>query len=501
MSRSSSLWTSPARWLARGFGVLATALWLAQLAGCRVGPKYVVPAAPMPPAYKEPGPDAFKETAEWQHAHPEDALPRGAWWTIYGDPQLNALEPQVEAANQTIREADANLQAARAEIRVRNADRFPTVGVDPTSGSGRYSRNQPYFNPSLPYSTNGSLQAPLEITYEVDLWGQVRRNIAAGKEESQATFADRVNILLSLQAELASDYFQLRSDDTLQRLLNDTVAQYQQALRITTNRYNGGIAVKSDVTQAETQLEQARVQASDVAVQRAQLEHAIAVLTGKPPAGLTLAFSPLPEETQPPVVPAGLPSRLLERRPDIAAAERRAQEGNEAIGIAQSAFYPNIVLGGSIGYGSTSTVQSLFTPASIIYSLGPGIEYTFFDGGRKKGVKQEAVAQFDRNAADYKQTVLTAFQQVEDNLVALRVLADEAAEQRAATAAARESERIFNNRFVGGVDTYLQVITAQTTALNNERNDIDILRRRMTASVQLIRALGGGWDRTQLPPQ
>lgn len=487
---------------ARHLPVVGAFLLLAmQLAGCRVGPKYVVPTAPVPPAYKELGPDTFKETAEWQHAHPQDALPRGAWWTIYGDTQLNALEPQVELANQTIREADANLRAARAEIRIRNADRFPTVGVDPASSSGRYNRGAPYFNPSTPYSTNGSLQYPLELTYEVDLWGQVRRNIAAGKEESQATFADRINILLSLQAELASDYFQLRSDDTLQRLLNDTVAQYQDALRITTNRYNGGIAVKSDVTQAETQLEQARVQASDVAVQRAQLEHAIAILTGQAPSGLTLAFNPLPEDTQPPVVPTCLPSQLLERRPDIAAAERRAKEGNEAIGIAQSAFYPAIVLGGSIGYGSTSTVQSLFTPASVIYSLGPGIAYTFFDGGRRNGVKQEALAQFDRNSADYKQTVLTAFQQVEDNLVALRVLADEAAEQRAATAAARESERIFDNRYVGGVDTYLQVITAQTTALNNERNDISILQRRMTASVQLIRALGGGWDRTQLPPQ
>ncbi len=471
------------------------------MVGCRVGPKYVVPTAPVPPAYKELGPDAFKETAEWQHARPEDALPRGAWWTIYGDPQLNALEPQVETANQTIREADANLRAARAEIRIRNADRLPTFGVDSTSASGRYNRNQPYFNPSLPYSTNGSLQYPFEATYEVDLWGQVRRNIAAGREEAQATFADRVNILLSLQTELASDYLQLRSDDALQRLLNDTVAQYQNALRITTNRYNGGVAVKSDVTQAETQLQQARVQASDVAVQRAQLEHAIAILIGKAPAGLTIAFDPLPVDAQPPVVPTGLPSQLLERRPDIAAAERRAKEGNEAVGIAQSAFYPNIVLGGSIGYGSSSTVQSLFTPASVIYSLGPGIAYTFFDGGRRSGVRQEALAQFDRNSADYKQVVLTAFQQVEDNLVALRVLADEAAQQRAATAAARESERIFNNRYVGGVDTYLQVITAQTTALNNERNDIDILRRRMTASVQLIRALGGGWDRTQLPPQ
>jgi NodT family efflux transporter outer membrane factor (OMF) lipoprotein len=479
--------------------LLATSVVL--LAGCRVGPKYVVPTAPAPPTYKELGPDVFKETSEWQHAHPEDALPKGAWWTIFNDAQLNALEPQVEAANQTIVEADANLRAARAEIRVRNADRFPTVGIQPSVNSGRFNRNQPYFNPAPPLSISTSLQYPFQFSYEVDLWGQVRRNIAAGKEEAQATFADRVNILLSLQAELALDYFEVRSADTQQQLLNDTVAQYENALRITTNRYNGGVAIKADVTQAQTQLQAAKVQASDVAVERAQYEHAIANLLGKTPADFTIPFSPLPQGTQPPAIPVGLPSKLLERRPDIAAAERRAAEGNEAIGIAQAAFYPNIVLGATAGFGSSGTFQSLFNPAGFIYSLGPGIAETFFDGGRRKGVKEEAFAQFDRNAADYKQTVLTAFQQVEDSLVALRVLSTESDQQRAATAAALESQRIFNNRYVGGVDTYLQVITAETSALNNERNDIDILRRRMDSTVLLVKALGGGWDRTQLPPQ
>lgn len=482
---------------AAGMALLTAAL----LAGCRVGPKYVVPATPAPPAYKELGPDAFKETAEWQHAHPEDAIPRGTWWTIFNDPQLNALEPQVETANQTLRQADANLRAARAEIRVRNADRFPTVGIQPATTGSRYNRGSAYFNPAPAYSVSSNLQSPVEISYEVDLWGQVRRNIAAGKEEAQATFADRVNILLSLQAELALDYFELRTADSQQKLLNDTVAQYQNALRITTNRYEGGVAIKADVTQAQTQLEAAKVQASDVAVERAQFEHAIANLIGKSPADLSIPFSPLPTDSQPPAVPVGLPSQLLERRPDIAASERRAQEGNEAIGIAQAAFYPAIVLGGSLGFQSTATVQSLFSPANVVYSLGPGLAQTFFDGGRRKAVKEEALAQFDRNSADYKQTVLTAFQQVEDNLVSLRVLSTESQQQHAATAAALESERIFNNRYVGGVDTYLQVITAQTTALNNERNEIDILRRRMDETVLLIKAVGGGWDRTQLPPQ
>ncbi len=470
------------------------------LSGCNVGPKYTVPTAPAPPAYKELGPDAFKENGNWAHAVPLDTIPRGAWWTVFGDAELNEIEPRVEQANETLRQADANLRAARAEIRVRQADRFPTVGINPYTTGGRYTPNTPYFNPAQPNSGASSVQFPLQLTYEVDLWGQVRRNIAAGKEEAQASAGDRANILLSLQTEVAIDYFELRSADAQQKLLNDTVAQYQEALRITTNRYNGGVAVKSDVTQAETQLESAKVAASDVAISRAQFEHAIADLTGAAPAQLSVPFSPLPVDTTPPLVPTGIPSQLLERRPDIASAERRAQEGNEAIGIAQAAFYPSLLLSASVGFQSSAAVQSLFSPASVVYSLGPGLGYTFIDGGRRLGVKQEALAQFDRDAAVYKQTVIDAMQQVEDNLVALHILSDESVQQRTATASAVESQRIFDNRYVGGIDTYLQVITAQTTALNNERNDIDILRRRMDGTVMLIKALGGGWDRSQLPP-
>ena len=494
--RAFSLWHPRSRW------VTATSTLLLAAAGCKVGPKYVVPSAPVPPAYKELGPNAFKEgtNSPWTQAKPLDAIPRGTWWTVFNDPELNTLEPKVEQANQTIRQADANLRAARAEIRVRQADRYPTFGIAPYFGGQRYNPNQPYFNPAQPIGTSPSLQFPLQFSYEVDLWGRVRRNIAAGKEESQATIADRVNILLTLQTDLAVDYFELRIADAQQKLLNDTVAQYQEALRITTNRYNGGVAIKADVTQAQTQLESARVAASDIAVARAQFEHAIANLIGEAPATLTIPFTPIPVDAQPPLIPTGLPSQLLERRPDIAAAERRAQEGNETIGIAQSAFYPAVVLGGSAGYASSATVQSLFSPSGAVYSLGPGIAYTFFDGGRRRGVKDEAIAEFERNAAVYKQTVLDAFQQTEDNLVALRVLADEAVQQRNATNAALESQRIYNNRYVGGVDNFLQVISAQTTALGAERNDIDILRRRMDGTVQLIRALGGGWDRTQLPP-
>jgi NodT family efflux transporter outer membrane factor (OMF) lipoprotein len=485
------------------FALCATPLLIA---GCRVGPKYVVPNVPAPPAYKETGPNAFKESANpspgnaaWQQANPADTIPRGTWWTIFNDAELNKLEPQVETANQTLAQADANLTAARAELRVRNANRFPTVGTATSVSGERFSDTRPYFNSTGSNNGVADIQLPLEASYEVDLWGAIHRDIAAGREEAQATAADRQNVLLSLQTELALDYFNLHIDDAMQQLLNDTVSQYENALRITTNRYQGGLAVKSDVTQAETQLETAKVEASDIGIERAQYEHAIANLIGVAPAALSVPYSPLPIATQPPVIPSGIPSSLLERRPDIAAAERRAAEGNEAIGITQAAFYPSLTFNGAVGFESTA-LTSLFNPSSVIYSLGPGIAETFFDAGRRRGLKQEAVALFDRDSANYKQTVLTAFQQVEDNLVALRILQEEATRQHAATSSAQESERIFNNRYVGGVDTYLQVITAQTTALNNERNDIDILRRRMDATVLLIKVLGGGWDRSQLPP-
>jgi NodT family efflux transporter outer membrane factor (OMF) lipoprotein len=467
------------------------------LAGCMVGPNYKAPAVPTPPAFKEVPPDSFKETADWHVAKPADAIPRGAWWTLFNDPGLNGLEPQVETANQTLKAADANLRAARANIRVQNADRFPTIGVAPSVQGERDSPNQPYFSQAFANSGVANLLLPFQLNYEVDLWGRVRRSITAAQEESQATAADRQTALLSLQAELAVDYFELRAADAEQKLLNDTVVQYTEALRVTNNRFVGGIAPKSDVSQADTQLQAAKVQAADIATQRAQFEHAIAILIGQPPSALTLPAAPL--ETVPPPIPMALPSQLLERRPDIASAERRTAEANEQIGIARTAFFPSLSLSGAAGFESTSLL-SLFNGSSFLYALGPALSQTFFDGGRRRGLSEEAFAGYDHNVADYRQTVLVAYQQVEDNLVALRVLTDEAEQQRRATASAEESERIFNNRYVGGVDTYLQVITAQTTALTNERNDIDILRRRMDATVLLVKALGGGWDRTQLPP-
>jgi NodT family efflux transporter outer membrane factor (OMF) lipoprotein len=467
------------------------------LSGCMVGPRYVKPTAPLAPAYKEAGPDAYKENANWQVAQPADTAKRGEWWKIFGDAELNSLEPQVAANNQNLRAADARFREARALIRFNHASLYPTVGTTPFAGGLRDSTNRPYFNISGARGNGvGDIQLPVDLSYEIDVWGRVRRTVSAAREEAQASAGDRQTVLLSLQAELAVDYFEARSADAQEKLLNDTVKYYEEAYRITNNRFEGGVAPKSDVDQAQTQLEAARVQARDITLQRAQFEHAIAILLGQPPASFTLTDVPL--DARPPLIPPGLPSELLERRPDIAAAERRVAEANDRIGIARAAFYPTISLSGAVGVESVS-FASLFNPASLLWSIGPTLSQTIFDDGRRSSVSEQANASYDETVADYRQTTLTAFQQVEDNLIALRVLQQEAENQHHATLAAQSAEQIFNNRYVGGLDTYLQVVTAQTTALNNERNDIDIMRRQMDASVLLIKALGGGWNVTDLP--
>jgi NodT family efflux transporter outer membrane factor (OMF) lipoprotein len=467
------------------------------LSGCMVGPKYVKPPVPLTPAYKEATPDAYKENANWQMAQPADAAQRGQWWKIFGDAELNLLEPQVAANNQDLKAADARFREARALIRFNHASLYPTVGVAPFAGGLRESTNRPYFNVTGSRGNGvGDIQLPVDLNYEIDVWGRVRRTVSAAREEAQASAGDRQTVLLSLQAELAVDYFEARSADAQEKLLNDTVKYYEEAYRITNNRFEGGVAPKSDVDQAKTQLEAAKVQARDITLLRAQFEHAIAILLGEPPASFTLTDAPL--DARPPAIPPGLPSELLERRPDIAAAERRVAEANDRIGIARAAFYPTISLSGSVGVESTS-FANLFNPASLLWSIGPTLSQTIFDAGRRASVSEQANASYDETVANYRQTTLTAFQQVEDNLIALRVLQQEAENQHQATLAAQSAEQIFNNRYVGGLDTYLQVVTAQTTALTNERNDIDIMRRQMDASVLLIKALGGGWNITDLP--
>ncbi len=462
-----------------------------------VGPKYVKPSVPLAPAYKEVNPNTSKENTNWQVAQPADAAQRGEWWKIFGDAQLNALEPQVAANNQDLKAADARFREARALIRFNHASLYPTVEARPFAGGLRESTNRPYFSISGARGNGvGDIQLPVDFNYEVDVWGRVRRTVNAAREEAQASAGDRQTIMLSVQAELAVDYFEARSADAQEKLLNDTVRYYEEAYRITNNRFEGGVAPKSDVDQAKTQLEAARVQARDITLERARFEHAIAVLLGAPPASFALTGAPL--DARPPVIPPGLPSELLERRPDIAAAERRVAEANERIGIARAAFYPTISLSGAVAIEATS-FANLFSPASLLWSLGPTLSQTIFDAGRRAAVSEQANASYDETVANYRQTTLAAFQQVEDNLIALRVLQQEAENQHQATLAAQSAEQIFNNRYVGGLDTYLQVVTAQTTALNNERNDIDIMRRQMDASVLLIKALGGGWNVTDLP--
>ena len=466
---------------------IITAIIMMLLAGCTVGPKYARPSVPTAPM------DAFKEMDGWKTAGPSDQLQRGAWWEIFGDEQLNALEAQLTISNQDLKVAQARFQQARAVIRFNRASQFPTISTAPGIASIRDSANRPYLKTT---SATGDFVLPFDLSYELDVWGRVRRTVAASREEAQATAADLETVSLSLHAELAFDYFELRSADAQKQLLDDTVKAYQDALQLTTNRFEGGAAPKSDVAQARTQLETTMVQDTDVSVERAQFEHAIAILLGKPPAAFGLP--PLPFQVEPPAISVGLPSQLLERRPDIAAAERRVAESNEQIGIARAAFFPTIVLSASAGFEGNS-ITNWFNWPSRFWAVGPSALETLFDAGRRRATSQAARANYDATVAGYRETTLTALQQVEDNLAALRILDQEAQQQKDATASAQESLQVFTARYIGGADPYLQVLTAQTIALQNERNDVDIRRRRMDASVLLIKALGGGWNASQLP--
>ena len=471
----------------KSFYLGLTAAVVLLCAGCMVGPDYFKPSVPMTATYKE--------DQGWKLARPSDTIPRGKWWEIFGDPQLNALEEQVSEANQNVKVAEAHFRQARALIGFARAGLFPTVSAGFSASSLRDSTNRPFVTSANGAST-GDFLLTGDISYEIDLWGRIRRSVTAAREEAQATAGDLESARLSIQAELAVDYLELRSADAQQRLLNDTVQAFKEALQLTINRFEGGAAPKSDVAQAQTQLETTQVQATDIAVQRAQLEHAIAVLIGKPPAEFSL--QPAPLDLQPPDIPAGLPSELLERRPDIAAAERRVAEANEQIGIAKAAYFPTVTLNALLGFESSS-IRNLGGWQSFLWAVGSSLAQTIFDGGRRRATSEAALANYDATVASYRQATLDAFQQVEDNLAALRILEQETQQQERAVVSARESLQLFTNRYKGGVDNYLQVITAQTVALANERNQVDIMRRRMDASVLLVKALGGGWNVADLP--
>jgi NodT family efflux transporter outer membrane factor (OMF) lipoprotein len=485
-----------ARFIVTSIVALLLVLLIVAFAGCTVGPKYVKPTVPATPAYKEETPASFKESGQWQPAHPGDQTSRGNWWEIFGDPELNTLEEQIAGSNQNLKVAEARFREARAAIRFNRAAQFPTISTSPSASYVKSSDFSPNFPSKIQQSSKGDFVLPFDLSYELDLWGRVRRSVAAAREEAQATAADYETAKLSLEAELALDYFELRSADAQKQLLDDTVKAYTDNRRLTLNRFKGGVAPKADVAQAQTQLDTTLVQDTDVTVQRAQFEHAIAILIGKPPAEFTLAAAPL--SNQPPSIPIGLPSELLQRRPDIAAAERRVAEANQQIGIARAAYFPTVTLAGSAGFAG-SQGSNWFTWPSGFWAVGPAIAQTLFDAGRRRATSESARANYDATVATYRQTSLTAFQEVEDNVAALRILENEGQQQEQAVASSQESLQLFTNRYKGGVDTYLQVITAQTIELANERNAIDIQRRRLDASVLLIKALGGGWNVSNLP--
>ncbi len=476
-------------------GILALLLGLL-LAGCTVGPKYIKPTVPMTATYKEEAPSSFKESDQWQPARPGDQISRGKWWEIFGDPELNKLEEQIAASNQSLKVAEARFREARAAIRFNRASQFPTISTAPSASYVKNSDFSPNYPSRIQQASKGDFVLPFDLSYELDLWGRVRRSVAAAREEAQATAADYETAKLSLEAELGLDYFELRSADAQKQLLDNTVKAYADNLQLTAGRFKGGVAPKADVAQAQTQLDTTRVQDTDVTVQRAQFEHAIAILIGEPPAQFSLTTAPL--NYQPPSTPIGLPSELLQRRPDIAAAERRVAEANQQIGIARAAYFPTVTLGGTAGFAG-SQGSNWFGWPSGFWAVGPALAETLFDSGRRRATSESARASYDAAVATYRQTSLTAFQEVEDDVAALRILESETQQQQQAVASSKESLQLFTNRYTGGVDTYLQVITAQTIELANERNAIDILRRRLDASVLLIKALGGGWDVSNLP--
>ena len=460
-------------------GALAVAI-----AGCMVGPDYVRPEAPTPAT--------FKEGVGWKTAEPRDGMARGHWWEVFGDADLDALELQVDISNQTVQAAEAQVREARAATQAVRAGLFPSVNANATAlRSSRNSSN----GSSTSSSATTSYNAALDASWEVDLWGRVRRGVEASETGAQASEADLAAARLSAQSQLAQSYLLLRVQDAQIELLKDTVVAYDRALQLTKNQYAAGIVARGDVAQAEAQLKSTQAQVLEARIARAQLEHAIAVLVGKPPAQLAIA----PRELKAlfPAIPLAVPSELLERRPDIAAAERRVASANAQIGVAEAAFYPSLSLS-AVGGVQSSALGDLISLPSRYWSVGASLAQFLFDGGLRSAQKAQAIAAYDATVAGYRSTVLDAFQEVEDNLVALSLLEQEAVVQDDAVKFARESATIATNQYKAGTVSYVVVVVLQAAALNSERTSLGILGRRLTASVGLIKALGGGWDASAL---
>jgi len=475
--------------------VLIVTAMISSFTGCAVGPDYVRPSAETPEAYKEIG--------NWKQAEPKDHLTRGTWWEIFNDPELNALEEQVNISNQNLAAAEAQFRQALALVDVARAAYFPTVtaGASATrslrssNALGSTTRSGTATTSSSSGHTFNDYLAPLTASWAIDVWGRVRRQVESSAASAQASAATVESVRLLTQAQVAQNYFQLRMLDAQKKLLDETITAYQTNLKLTQNRYASGIASRADVLLAETQLKSTQAQSIDIGVQRAQLEHSIAVLLGKPASVFSLPAMPL--TALPPAIPVGVPSELLERRPDIAVAERNMAAANAQIGVAKAAFFPTVTLNGSVGYESTDT-SNWFTWPSRFWSLGAGISEVVYEGGLRRAQTAAARAAYDATVASYRQTVLTAFQQVEDNLAALRILEGEADVQRGAVMAAEQNVTVLTNQYKAGTANYLAVIVVQAQALSNEITAVSIQGRRMAAAVNLIQALGGGWNASEL---
>ncbi|HEY5292169.1 MAG TPA: efflux transporter outer membrane subunit [Burkholderiales bacterium] len=461
-------------------GALAAAL----LAGCSVGPDYVRPAVETPAAYKEAG--------NWKPAEPRDDVNRGKWWEVFNDPLLDQLQAQVDISNQNLAKAEAQFRQALALLQSVRAGYYPAVTGGVSTTRSRASATTIATPSVAPVSrgvvTNHSI--PFQASWAPDVWGNIRRAVEANEAGAEASAGDLAAARLSAQAALAQSYFQLRALDAQQLLLEDTVTAYGKSLKLVQNQYAAGVVAKADLVQAQTQIKTTQAQAIDIGVQRAQLEHAIALLVGKPPSALSIARQPLEAEVPP--APAGLPSELLERRPDIAAAERRMAQANAQIGVATAAYFPSLTLSASGGYQSAAMADWLTAP-SRFWSFGTAIAQTLFDGGLRRAQTAQAIAAYDASVAAYRQTVLTGFQQVEDSLATLRILEQEAEVQGEAVKLAEQALALALNQYKAGTVDYLNVVVAQATALANQRTAVDLLSRRMSASVQLVTALGGGW--------
>ncbi|HVT51797.1 MAG TPA: efflux transporter outer membrane subunit [Dongiaceae bacterium] len=463
----------------------AAAALTAILSACSVGPDYKQPPAVVPAAYKEAN--------GWQVAQPNDGIDRGAWWSIYDDPMLDQLERQVDISNQTLKAAEAAYRQAVAVVAEGRSGYLPTLSIN---GSADLAKSAGAIS-SPTTKSHGEYSAAASLDWDLDIWGRIRRTVESNKASAQASAADLAVARLSAQATLATDYFELRIADESARLLESTVADYQRALQIVQNQYAVGVAAQSDVAAAQTQLQQAQAQGIDIGVERATLEHAIALLIGKAPADLTVTPAALGGAV--PVVPTGLPSNLLQRRPDIAEAERTMAAANAQIGVAEAAFYPDITLSALVNYGSTAVGQ-LFTAANQAWSMGGAVSETVFEGGLRTAEVSAARATYDQAVANYRQTVLTGFQQVEDELSTLRILEQEAAVSDAAVRTSHQATQLALNEYEAGLTAYTTVITAQTAELSNQRTALSIRQQRLVASVALIEALGGGWNANDLPP-